>query len=121
MKKSLGIILILIALFIIIFLGNIEKTDRVCFKKNCFDVEIADSSIERTKGLMFRDSLGENNGMFFVFDEPGIYSFWMKNTLVRLDIILLDKYMNVVFIEKNALPCGSDCLAINHDEEPNYV
>ena len=49
-------------------------------------VEIVRSEEERNKGLMFRERLPKNQGMFFVFDKPQILSFWMKNTSIPLHI-----------------------------------
>lgn len=72
------------------------------------DVEIADVSSERTKGLMYRDSMKDNHGMFFVFDNEEQLSFWMKNTLIPLDMIFFDSNYKVVHVQKNALPCKAD-------------
>ena len=52
------------------------------------------------KGLMYRTSLNENQGMLFVFPSPGIYPFWMKNTLIPLSVAFLDKEGRVINIEK---------------------
>lgn len=71
---------------------------------------------------MFRKSLEEDKGMFFIFDKEGIYSFWMKNTLIPIDIIWLDKNYDIVFISKNSRPCGNDnCLVINPNINARYV
>ena len=53
-------------------------------------VEIADDDEERARGLMYRDELGSNEGMFFIFFEPTTGSFWMKNTTIPLSIALVD-------------------------------
>jgi uncharacterized membrane protein (UPF0127 family) len=55
------------------------------------NVELADTPPEREKGLMFRKSMKENNGMLFVFPEEKPLSFWMKNTYIPLDIAYIDK------------------------------
>jgi uncharacterized membrane protein (UPF0127 family) len=71
------------------------------------DVEIADTDAARTRGLMFREQLPYNQGMFFVFDEEQARSMWMLNMQFPLDLIWFDKAGNVVHIEKNAQPCKS--------------
>jgi len=50
-------------------------------------VEVAATNAERTKGLGGRDSLAENEGMLFIFEDPGFYSFWMKDMKFPLDFI----------------------------------
>ncbi|MDX2128409.1 MAG: DUF192 domain-containing protein [Chloroherpetonaceae bacterium] len=54
-------------------------------------VEIADEELEREKGLMFRESMPEDEGMLFVFESPRLLSFWMKNTFIPLDIAYIDQ------------------------------
>src|SRR3546814_14319941 len=54
-----------------------------------FDVEVARTDAEQDRGLMFRTSLPENGGMLFPFKKPRIGSFWMKNTLIPLDMIFI--------------------------------
>ena len=93
---------------------------KVCISKNCFKVEIADSLEERTEGLMFRESLDSDKGMLFVFDETGNYSFWMKNTLILLDIIWIDDD-KVVHIEKNVQPCKEEICESYKGEPARYV
>lgn len=70
-----------------------------------FNVEIADEPNEREKGLMFRDNLSQDTGMFFIFDEPKILNFWMKNTLIPLDIIFIDENFKIISVSENAEPC----------------
>lgn len=82
--------------------------DRVCFKRNCFDVEVVITAEERQKGLMDREALDPETGMLFIFPREDIYPFWMKNTLIALDMIWLDRGRKVVHIEKGAKPCVSD-------------
>lgn len=62
------------------------------------EVETADDDAERAQGLMFRESLGENCGMIFVFDEEEPLSFWMRNTLVPLSIAYIDADGGIVSI-----------------------
>jgi hypothetical protein len=57
--------------------------------KHRFTVEVARTSEQQSMGLMFRRSLGPNKGMIFPFDPPQFVSFWMKNTLIPLDMIFI--------------------------------
>ncbi len=63
-------------------------------------MEIAATPAEREMGLMFRDSLPENQGMLFVFDREEPLSFWMKNTKIPLSIAFLDRDFVIVDIQK---------------------
>lgn len=69
-----------------------------------FTVEIADDGAERAKGLMFRDKLGASAGMLFIYDRPQPVAFWMKNTLLPLDMIFIDDKGRVAGIHENAVP-----------------
>lgn len=122
-KITVGIlILVAISLALILISFGKEKENRVCFKNNCFKVELADNSEERSRGLTFKEKLEEDRGMLFIFDKEGEYPFWMKNTLVALDIIWLNENREVVFISENAQPCEEDfCLDINPAQNAKYV
>lgn len=62
--------------------------------------ETAITSEEKKTGLMNRTELGQNHGMIFVYDKPDMRAFWMKNTLIPLDIIFLDSNKQIINIEK---------------------
>jgi uncharacterized membrane protein (UPF0127 family) len=95
---------------------------KVCFKEQCFEVTIAASETELNKGLQGKDSLEENSGMLFSFPEPGIYHFWMKDTLIALDMIWLDEERRVLFVQENTLPCLEEpCPLYGPQEEALYV
>ncbi|MEO8149714.1 MAG: DUF192 domain-containing protein [Bacteroidia bacterium] len=68
------------------------------------DIEIADNDAQREQGLMYRSSMKQNQGMLFVFDKSGQQNFWMKNTIISLDIIYVDENFNIVTIHKNTQP-----------------
>jgi uncharacterized membrane protein (UPF0127 family) len=77
---------------------------------------------ERKKGLMFRENLDPEKGMLFIFEEEGRHGFWMKNTLIPLDIIWINGNKEVVFINKNTQPCKEDaCPIIEPTEDAKYV
>src|SRR3954452_23595579 len=70
--------------------------------------EIVDTPETVERGLMFRTSLGPNEGMLFVFEKTGLYPFWMKNTLIPLDIIWIDEQWRIVSIAASVPPCRAD-------------
>lgn len=71
---------------------------------NSFFVEIADDELTRVKGLSDRKTISSNQGMLFVFEQPGIYGFWMKDMLFDIDIIWIDQNFVINHIEKNISP-----------------
>jgi uncharacterized protein len=73
-------------------------------KTHSFTVEAARTSAEQAKGLMFRTALPDNAGMIFPFPEPRIASFWMKNTVIPLDIIFVRADGTIESIAANTVP-----------------
>ncbi len=67
-------------------------------------VELADTPEKRERGLMFRKELADGRGMLFLFDEEGEHSFWMKDTLIPLDLIFVDSAGRVTGIVARARP-----------------
>jgi uncharacterized membrane protein (UPF0127 family) len=67
--------------------------------------EIAATPEERANGLMRRKTLARNAGMLFVFPSDSVNQFWMKDTIIPLDMIWMDEDKRVVYIQRNALPC----------------
>jgi len=70
-------------------------------------LELAISEKEQKVGLMFRDSLAADRGMLFPFAKDGIAWFWMKDTLIPLDIVWIDAAGKVVEVRADAPPCRS--------------
>lgn len=68
------------------------------------DIELARTEYEIQTGLMYRPSMEDHQGMLFIFKEEAPRSFYMKNTLIPLDIIYLDRDLTVVSIRPNAEP-----------------
>ncbi|MES2916902.1 MAG: DUF192 domain-containing protein [Pseudomonadota bacterium] len=72
--------------------------------RESFSVEVADDAAERAKGLMFRQDMPLSSGMLFVYDAPRRVSFWMKNTLIPLDMVFADATGTVTRVQANAVP-----------------
>jgi uncharacterized membrane protein (UPF0127 family) len=70
-----------------------------------FAVEIADTHEKQALGLMFRDSMPDDQGMLFIFPNEAPRSFWMKNTRIPLDIMYFDKELKMVSISADTPPC----------------
>ena len=69
-------------------------------------VEVAATDAQRSRGLMHRDKLGTNDGMLFVFEDPGYHSMWMMNTLIPLSVAFVDgdgRILNILDMEPQTL------------------
>jgi len=69
-----------------------------------YKVEIADEPEEQARGLMFRSSLESDAGMLFIFDPPRAASFWMRNTMIPLDMIFIDDRGRVTNVAERTIP-----------------
>ena len=108
-----------VCLFLAICLGSSLSASQRCtdgsvlivgkFGEARFTVELADEPEERSRGLMHRESMARSAGMLFVYEHPQPAAFWMKNTLIPLDMIFTDSTGRIVHIHENAIP---------HDETP---
>lgn len=110
--KKFKLILIIISILIFIAYFFTKKQDvnaPAFFVKNNTSIylEIAKTNPEREHGLMGRVSMPENHGMVFIFSEPSYLKFWMKNTLIPLDMIFL-KHSQVVEVFNNVPPCPKE-------------
>lgn len=109
------------------FLRKQKNTTTVFFDEKgnqlaVFNVELARNFIDRQQGLMHRNSLAKDSGMLFVFNNEQQLSFWMKNTLLSLDIIYISKDKKVVAVADNAKPCKKDpCPSYNSYQPAQYV
>lgn len=74
------------------------------------DIEIADNEAKTMQGLMYRKSMDENRGMIFIFLNAEEHSFWMKNTLISLDIIFVDANKKIIKIHKHTTPLSTKSL-----------
>ncbi len=75
-------------------------------------LEIADTPETRNRGLMYRDTLPEGRGMLFVFERDEDHEFWMKNTLIALDMIFIAADGRVVGVHADATPLSTASIGI---------
>jgi uncharacterized protein len=124
MKKEsvilLAVLLIIVTVLLIFFFNSHSSYVSINGKK--IKVEIADTETRMERGLMHRTSLNENSGMLFVYPDPEIRSFWMKNMLIPLDIIFIGGDFRIVDIKRDFLPCSGDvCLSYVSNSAAKYV
>jgi uncharacterized protein len=87
-----------------------------------FQVELATNDAQRELGLMHRTSLPADRGMLFVFPYDAPQSFWMKNTLIPLDMLFFDKDRKLVSLQLDVPPCKADpCPTYPSGKPATYV
>ena len=87
-------------LFLIFISCQNETKAKIMINEKTYTVEVANTQEKRSKGLMFRKHLPENTGMLFVFSYEDYRYFYMKNTLIPLDIAFFDSQMKIVSIKQ---------------------
>lgn len=92
-----------------------------------FKVTVADTYEERLQGLQFVEELKEDEGMWFVFLQPVELHFWMKDTLIPLDIVFVNSDLVITNIARNVPPCQdvdpeqANCETYSSDGKAQYV
>jgi uncharacterized membrane protein (UPF0127 family) len=86
----------------------VSKDGKTVIRK--IDIEVAENDDERMQGLMYRKSMDDNKGMLFIFQREEPQSFWMKNTIMSLDIIYVNSKKEIVKIFKNTVPFSEKSL-----------
>lgn len=116
MKKLVFIICLLI------YQDGFAAEALLSINDNLFEVELAITAEERSKGLMHRNSLAANQGMLFVYPEPLIVSFWMHQTLIPLDILFFDSDGQLLELFENIPPCKvSPCKNYTNKSPAEFV
>lgn len=105
---SLGIVLLAVIAVVLYFVALRRANPplspgTVKISNTTFTVELATTTLAQARGLSFRKSLGENDGMLFVFKSPGVQNFWMKDMNFPIDIIWIGGGHVLGFAE-NAAP-----------------
>ena len=78
-----------------------------------FTVDVATTTAQRQRGLMFRQHMASNQGMIFDFKEEKLISMWMKNTLISLDMLFVDKTGRILQIERATTPMSLNSIPGN--------
>lgn len=89
-------------------LKQIEVTVKSKTGDTVFTAGVADTEEQLQRGLMYSKELALGSGMLFIFDKPQQLSFWMKNTLIPLDMVFIGENHKIVRVQKSAMPCKSD-------------
>ncbi|UOA31963.1 hypothetical protein DSM110093_01745 [Sulfitobacter sp. DSM 110093] len=88
--------------------ANVCRDDAVTLRgdwgKARFSIEVADDTAERSQGLMHRRSMPLSSGMLFIYETPQPLSFWMRNTLIPLDLLFIDSQGVIQKIHHSAKP-----------------
>ena len=110
MRAILSVLIVLVALAPALALDR--TTVEIASKTgvHVFTVEIADTEQARERGLMFRKELQPGRGMLFDFHREQQVGFWMKNTLIPLDMIFIDGRGRIVSIAQDAKPMSEDVI-----------
>ncbi|MBU0979856.1 MAG: DUF192 domain-containing protein [Nanoarchaeota archaeon] len=113
--------IILVMLSLMVIIAGCANESYVEIEGEKITVELAQTSSERQQGLMSREELCESCGMLFVFEEEKKHSFWMKDTLIPLDMVFIDPDSIIVDVV-HAVPCTEDpCVSYAPEQEALYV
>ncbi len=115
-------------IFVLIFVGTLLLPGEKRFTKislpngKIITAELAVTDEERARGLMFRKEIPDDFGMLFIFEREERHGFWMKNTLIPLDMLWLDGKKRIVHIEENVPPCNVEPCEVYYPLKPGlYV
>ncbi len=121
-RSPLTIVIMLLVVLIFGWSAPADTQRRVSFEhsevlietkrgQHRFTVELAKTPEQLSFGLMFRRSLPRDAGMLFDYERPQRVAMWMKNTLIPLDMLFIDKSGRIVHIRKRAVPGSLDAIS----------
>lgn len=97
-------------------------TRHVSLEGQRFTVELATTSAQWERGLMFRTHLAADHGMLFIYPDAQVRNYWMKNTLIPLDILFFDAQRRLINVSADTPPCKADPCPIYPSAAPaEYV
>ena len=124
-EKKIIYTLLITAILIAVYFLFIRKSSDPDFKKEGeviffdkenrqriikIDAEVANNNSERIRGLMYRKQMDEDHGMLFIFEKPDTQSFWMRNTILPLDIMFIDSAGVIDTIYRKTIPYSDKSL-----------
>ena len=119
--RNVKLLYVLFGSLFVLFLTSCSAHPYILVGEEKILVEVVDEPLEMQEGLMFREELCDNCGMIFVFGSEMEHSFWMKNTLIPLDMVFIDSNSVVVDV-LHADPCYSDpCTHYVPKDKAQYV
>jgi hypothetical protein len=120
------LLLTLLVLFVFLNKDNWSSQSKLVIygqEKVAVEIELAKTKEERKQGLMYRESLDNKKGMLFIFPQQRKHNFWMKNTLIPLDIIHISADKKIVDCLKDIPPCDrkETCPVYSPNSRSKYV
>ncbi len=103
-KALLAVVLAVLCGSVFFAINSQKQTKTVYVNETKLTAQIATSSQEQKRGLCCRDYLAKNSAMLFIYDQPGDYRFWMKDTKIPLDIYWINSEKRIVHIEHSVQP-----------------
>ena len=123
LNKTILISICIVIIGIIVYSSFLfrNKKNQLCIDDHCIDIALARTQAEQEQWLMFVKQMNDSSGMLFIFNKSDIYTFWMKNTLIPLDMIRINKQHEIIDI-KHATPCTTEiCATYEPQGAASYV